>query len=354
MRRVLLAVFLAGLVALAGCGGSGTTTAPTTGGTTGQTAATALPPGVTDAGITNASALVQAHVDALNGTAYAFGLDATSSRSDTVYRTHFSGATDGDETVLRQNASGARVDLYVSGDYAMQRQSTGSATQYRVLQGAIARQQASSLTNVQRVVLTTYLRAGNYTVTGTTTRDGTEYVELTATTANASSDLTRNVEAFEATVLVTPDGRVDEFTTSITTNQSGTTTTTEFTYRVTDVGSADPSEPGWTSEVPQVTASVSADGTALVLENTGGSALPAGASFTVTAGNRTGEITVQERLAAGDTVYVTATADGQQLNATVTRGQPDTGGVDLSTLDRVSVTGRTGGVTFQLVVESQN
>ncbi|GAA0655573.1 DUF7537 family lipoprotein [Salarchaeum japonicum] len=365
MRRLLVTVLLAALVALAGCGGSGTTTtAPTTdettAATTTQESVSDFPPGASASGLTNASAsgltnasaLIEAHIDALNDTAYAFELDATNTGGDTETRTRFAGATDGDDTVFRQNTTGSALELYASGDYALQRQSSGDTTRYQVLQGPIAAQQASSMTTVQQLVLATYLGAGDYAVTGTTTSDGTEYVELRATGVNESSSTAENVESFEATLLVTQDGRIDEFTGTVRANQSGTTTTTEFSYGVTDVGSADPSAPAWAADIPQVTASVADGGNALVVENTGGSAVAANTSLTLMTDAGYADVTFAAELAPGETAYVAATEGDGGLTATVTRDAPADGGFDFASANRVVLTGQAGSVVFQLVVEN--
>jgi len=119
--------------------------------------------------------------------------------------------------------------------------------------------------------------------------------------------------------------------------------------------------PSWVATVPHLSISTVEDGHALRIRNTGGAALPANASFTVSVSNETvwgspihgdvtGTVTTAERLEPGDAVYVTVGPDGDPssfaLHGERVRGE--------YTIVAAGVTGSHANVSYRLETGSES
>lgn len=355
-RRTIATVLLAVLLAFAGCSsGPGGTTAPnatdapaTNGGA--APLPSDLPPGVNESGLADASALVDAHLASLNGTTYAFALTGGTATTNQSAETTYDVAVGADHTLISKEAASANTTAWRNGSYSLHRQSAGESVRY----GAFAGPVQTGVEDPRRLqrLLVNYLHAASFDASATT-HEGSEYVKLTAASANETFWGESEVDTLNVSVLVSPDGRIDEFAFTATVNRSGSQATVDLTYDLTAVGDVTPEEPAWTSDVPQVKTSLVGDGDVLAIRNTGGSAAPANSTLTVAVSDAQAGVTLPSELAPGETAYVTATQSEGALNATVHATRPDAGGYDFSNSSRVLVVGRLGDTVARLLLTSQ-
>lgn len=355
-RRTIATVLLAVLLAFAGCSsGPGGTTAPnatdapaTNGGGTGLPSA--LPPGVNETGLADASTLVDAHLASLNGTTYRFALAGGTATANQSAETTYDVAVGADHTLVSKESASADTTAWRNGSYALHRQSAGESVRYGAFAGPV-RTGVEDPRRLQRL-LVNYLHAASFDASATT-HEGTEHVELTAASANETFWGESNVTSLDVSVLVSPDGRIDRFAFSATVNRSGSQATVDLDYRLDAVGDVAPERPAWTDEVPQVRTSLVGDGDVLAIRNTGGSPAPANSTLTVAVSDAQGGVTLPAELAPGETVYVTAARNGSALNATVHATKPSEGTYDFSSSDRVLVVGRLGDTVARLLLTPQ-
>lgn len=271
MRRpALLAVAL--LVVLAGCTGttppgeSPETTQPTTAAATTTatptTTAEPLAPGVTAAGVENASALVDAHVAALNASGYAtrvrvavavrFGESngTFGSETDTAVR-----ATPGMATASRRmthverDGSHARTsthETWSNGTVGLLRVAQGDRTAYERLDpagpgGTAERRQRLA----HAVTLQDFLARGDYEVAATTMASDSTRLTLVA---EGPADDAGNVTDFSATAVVDGDGRIHRLNATATGPAGDHEQTTTVEYRLVEVGVERVERPAWVDE----------------------------------------------------------------------------------------------------------
>jgi hypothetical protein len=386
-RRAALAICVALLLVTAGCSGgqtpTSTATEPTTSGPTTETTTTAptettttptttwspnasvdqYPPGVADNGtLTNASTLLDAHFAATANESMKF-TSAWTRNNDSFVRTYAHGENPTPYTTAFHRTEGdqrVKEAFYSTGSQSYSRVTFDNQTLYRSFQNTTNRVQAWTRDSGfgPRSALRGQLTNGNYSVNGTVERGGRTYVQLTADEVSAArSDF---LATYEGTVLVTPEGVVYDVDSSYSTESDGETVQTEVSLTLdTNVQWSGP--PSWVADAPHLSLSTVEGGHAIEIRNTGGAALPANATFRIAATNETtwaapttgdasGTVTTTERLEPGESVYVTAGADGSAsslaLHSDVTRGE--------FTFRTVSVRGRVGNVVYRLVTGTES
>lgn len=367
LRRTFAALGVALLVVTAGCSGalnddgpatteSGEDATASTATTTEQTdpSEMSLPPGVTEAGLENVSALLEAHNRSLDGAAYSVEVSVDGDgQQASVAMTR--GA---DASRLRVETGNTTIQGWQEGARTVTAQSADGQTQYRYAYGDSGSRVGSGFqmySGVTDVVVGTYLTAGDFNATEVVTRDGTTLLELTADRANRTAveqvgSRNTTVESFEATALVDENGVVHGLDASLTQTVDGETRTGSVSYELTDLGSASPEEPDWLGEVPRLDAAVTDEGLVAV-EHAGGPTVENGTQLAVMAGDTFDSAAVPEDVESGETVYLyVAEEDGQNAVRASVGQKPsaDEVAVDLSTVERVRVSGTLGNVSVTL------
>lgn len=247
MQRTATTLALVALVALAGCslpfagsdapGADGATTAP----------------GVTAEGITNETALLSAHVDALgdqryesdvaiNGTIIRDGQPVEFSRHQQVlveagYSPYQYRVT---ETA---GSSAVQFDVWANESAQFVRIQSGGNTQYQ-------RSQPQSPASLASASFIDTFVDDSYTVESTEEQDGHTYTTLTSNTAPANvTSLIQgasNVSTFEGTIIVTEDGRVHAMSITMDYMLNGSKETMEVKYQLIQDG-APVEKPSWVS-----------------------------------------------------------------------------------------------------------
>ena len=258
MRSKTIAIGLVVLmVALAGCGGvlgGDDGDEPLANDTVGnETAANgsggdaAYPAGVSESGLEDAAALTTAHNESLSGAAYQLnvtqrqrieqsGQNVTSAAERTI-------RTDGEGTFL-VDATSVRVNQTVWGNQstAVSRIESGDNTSYQRMDPATLRQQLSGHSLLQG-----YLEGGNYTVESTS--DG--QVTLAADEwqgSNAVPLAAENVSAYESTVVVSENGRVQEMSVHMESSRNNASMAVDVEFSLDDDGDVTVERPGWVDE----------------------------------------------------------------------------------------------------------
>lgn len=276
MQRPALSVLLALALVLAGCSGAqapGTTTEhrtttattqPTADASTTTTAAATptrttaerLAPGVTRAGVVNASALVGAHVSSLNTSGYehrvrvATEMETEANETFTSEQTRRARATPGwGEYRLRRVQVEADDDARqrsVSTEWSnstvlLLRTEAGNRTDYQRLDDVgLGGSAEREMRLTSRLVLRDFLRWGDYRVAD---RNGSA-VTLVADGASAE-----NVTAFSATAAVDADGRIHRLNATMTAAMTGDRTMTmRVQYRLVRLGVEHVEQPPWADE----------------------------------------------------------------------------------------------------------
>jgi len=364
MTRALASVAVALLVVLAGCGGAPatettvdapdeTTTASTTDDGEALQRVTVpsdlVAPGGNQRAITDAQTLLQAHLRALAASRYRstvthsklyrggnYGVDGETTYSITAGNGTFATTR---ETV--ENGTTTVEDVYATENAAFVRSDNGTATNYRYGAGPVpmrlqrhARPQhpSASLLFVYTEVAT------GMQATGFATRNGEKVVRYEAAGATEST-LTRygsvlgapngTVEELSLSMYVDADGVVHEATGSMTlARQNGETRERSLSFELSAVGEAEPTEPSWTSSVPELEGSLNADNDRLAVENVGSASLEdydltVSDSVIVQRGNVSAEATVEDALAPGETVYLYVTGSGNDTVLHVSEAPPD-------------------------------
>jgi len=364
MRRVALAVLLASLVVVAGCGGTGgteteTSTDMTTPSETATPSPTATPTsdtldsveypdGAAADGLTDPTAIASSQRGLLNDTSYTlvYEAEATSGpqEGNTAFvRTTYTPDRSVTNIATSQDGVGSNVTIFSGADATVLRSSNESTTGY-----AYYERNSSFVASFYRFYglqvpgqfTGQFLQAFEYEAVDTEQRDGHTYIVYESTGVNQSfvdrSGTTEYTEG-DLRLVLRDDGLVTGLEGSATATTQEGETTREVSYEVTDVGATTVERPTWLEEtVPAVSAEPVGDGKVLAITNEGPSDLDAGSigvSLSIS-----GQ-TEFDGLAAGETVYVTATQDGGSLNLTVHDERPTTGedNIDFSAAERVVV-----------------
>lgn len=245
MRRVAPAVAVALLLLLAGC-------SAVTGPGPGSNAA-GPPPGVGNGEVTNATALIAAHEDALapTGFAYVATINATTSRQSrgstriapVRRRQTTTVATSGAYSYhLANRVTGATVDAWGNRSTEFVRLRAAGQTRYQTAKPkSRARLTGSAL-------LRQYLRDG-FTVTSTNQSGGQTYYRLESTgsqpPARSLPANATNVEDYRVRATVDGDGRVHAMRATANYTIGGEQATLDVRYRLERTGVEQVSRPAW-------------------------------------------------------------------------------------------------------------
>jgi hypothetical protein len=373
MRQVALAVVLASLVALAGCGGATDGGSPTSTGSDTQASPTATatstpsledvdyPDGAGADGFTDPSGLQVRQQALLNETSFTLSYDVervAGPKSGTNASLHTVYTPEGSVTNLNSESSNA-VIWSDEGGTALKSGSEGQ-TSY-----AYYDRNSSYVEDVYRnyglsigpQLVRQYIEAFEYEATGTYRSDGHTYVEYESTAVNESygeGGQKTNFVGGNVSLVLRGDGLVTEFDAETTVETDEGKSERESTYRVTDVGSTTADEPGWLDqEIPTVEAEPVGDGSVLKVTHAGGPAIEGGQLLVSV--SSFGQVQLEE-FSDGDTVYVTAVEDGRQLNLTLHDQRPEPGAdaVDFSAADEVLLQIGSQSVTVTMVVGSED
>lgn len=263
---------------------------------------TEFPPGTSESGIDNATLLLETHRSVLANETYSMRTNVTridaladgaesSLGFDTeqfwltgekgVNKTRVTIADDG---ATYENGSSSQSYWVTDENIALKQTSNDSfyATRYEYIpptgrQGAFFDRAASFYVEPSDL-FEPYLLGFDYEYAGTVTRDNRTLYEFTSTGVNESaveahdlSDLSDSNESVNATVLIDERGVIRSFETSKVRARGNETATTGLRYEIPSFGNVTPTKPAWVSaELPDVEASVSADGRVIVLNHTGG------------------------------------------------------------------------------------
>jgi len=354
MRRVLLVLAVASMIAVAGCSGdSSDAPSPTTEGVTdtpGETTDTpgdgtgtdtpsemtdtpgdgtetgtpsdGGPPGVSDEGV-NGTAIRAAHYSVLRNSEFQVEVSRTGGESPVIFTLqNGSGA-------IRMNLEQADGDgvsqFYLSEEFITNFNNTRSPPK-SYSYGSTSKQFTAVFTYsiLFRLYPGQQLDVGTFETDGTVTQEGEELTRLSVTGVNETAAEENDVSSGNATltdmsgeILVRSDGLVRKMDLQ---QSFGDGTTRELDFTLSGLGSTSADEPDWLGEAPRLEGSLSADGTVMELAHTGGPTVPGGTNLTLASGGFGGglvptNVTLPESVDSGDSVYVYAT--GNTTNPTV-------------------------------------
>lgn len=323
MRQKLLSVALlvtvlvvAGCVGGAGNGGSmqettageGTTADGTTGAGTVTPSAETLPPGVSGNGVENATALLEAHVAALNDTGYAFAIvsNGSTTRGDRTVRsnstTNGTVAANASRFLVhsrsdRTSGDGSRAsaaDVWGNESVVLYRIQESDRNRYQRLNRstgfATATDYGSQFSGA--TLIRSALQTGDFTVesverggNGTlTTLVATEYVRpegdrggnatagsaaTATTTAGGASTGGPDVTTYDVRMVVDDEGRVRELDLNIAAEGDRTSESVRYRYELTQIGGVAVSQPDWTGDALNASRSAGGPGATTAAASTG-------------------------------------------------------------------------------------
>lgn len=368
MPSIRLSALVVLMVILAGCGG-GTGTTPDDGtptvtptGTHEDPPATASPPaGTSEDGIENASVLIDAHVEQLQGVDHRVEASRLANRSDALRQPLNATVHYGEDVTYFEQRANATKDGIVPHESFLK-----GSTLFRKNQDPNGSEEyyyrhdprpdaifhlgwSEPLPMLQQM-----LTLGNFEYVDRETVDGTTMLRFEA---DGATD--ENVREFEGTALVSLDGVVHVAEGSyVVDTDHDQPYEVEFSYELDrDVGP--PEEPSWVESVPQPVVERTANGTVLALENRGETAIEAGTEFGVILSEPddpiSGDVTLPDRLGPGETVYVYAirTEDGAEVRIATERPAETGDLVDLR--DRTAEIGHDSDrIRFQAVIPPEN
>ena len=356
MTRTIFTLLLAATLVLAGgVSAGGLAQETTTDGDATETPideSTNLPPGVTEDGVSNATALLEAHQDALAATGYEFesrsnysmgGVATVSEQSGTVAKAFFPYVSHADATVERGNQT-VEYDLDQWGNESLTlvRIQTENRTQYQKLFYEEGGERSPSLgsggpfvnrSDVEASVSGTGLIASalamsNFTVESVETVDGHTLTTLRAEEVNESGGFgTANVSQFDGTLVVDERGLVREVNVSMAFESGfGGENRLAYHFEIVRTGPVVVQRPAWTDEALESSSariSIDSEETYFTVTNRGGDRLPNGTEIQVSHGDVNTTLTLEQSLRPGETAYVYFPAEGGE--PVLTRGQPEEG-----------------------------
>lgn len=360
MTRTTCALLVAVAVVLGGCVGA---TAHGPDATTDETTANAsttepvgetadLPPGVTEDGVSNASALLEAHREALAETSYVFesrsnysmgDVAGTGEQSGTVAKGFFPHVSHATATIQRGNRTVEYdVDQWANESVTLVRYRTENRTQYRKLFHGDDEQRSpgpgfggpflnrsdveSSISGT--ALIESVLATSNFTVESVETVDGHTLTTLRAETVNESGGFgTANVTEYDARFVVDERGLVREvkFTMAFE-DELGDETLLDYRFEVVRTGPVVVSRPAWSDAALATTSaqvSIDAAETYFVVANRGGDRLPAGTEIRVAHDGTNVTLALERPLRPGEQAYVYFPTDGG--DPVLTRERPAEG-----------------------------
>jgi len=383
--RALLSVLCVALVLLAGCSGLGGGTATpdgdgtaTNGTTTNGTTVVEdpngsdpdddvpanLPPGVSEDGLDDPSALLDAH-DAVIGERGAVTVTNTTIEAPRASLTSNSTVTfgaDGSIAVRTTSSVGQgsfETRQYTNGSVSVIRQVTSQAERQTAFTGSSQVERGAGLAGLQSI-----LAAAEVSVAGADDGAVRLTVEGVADGANATTAGGGNYTQLDGHLVVRESGLIESLELTVTQDIDGQETTTDVDYEVTETGVDAAPRGDWVDEVlaeeslPQLTYERT-DG-AIAITNEGDDPIPRGSvvsvSETDSEGRTTEQYSVQLRstVEPGETVYVYRT-DADSIQGEQSVGSPPAG--DTAPIDgevRVVIQGQGGIVDATILADGDD
>ncbi|WP_415379227.1 hypothetical protein [Halosimplex sp. TS25] len=258
-----------------------------------------LPPGVGANGRVNETALLVAHLEAINSSGWR--LDHRNGNDTRV--TYRVGGTSYERT-----AEG--VTWYRDGTTVTNRTFFGSSYEMTATHNTTTGLSDPAGTVV--FALAVRLSTGNYEWTGTTDVDGRTLHELRMTgTSGGGSTL----DHYTGRMLVDDSGRIHRLHGEVGENES-VADAYEYDY---EWGVETVPRPPWFDGVPRGVVEKTPGGTALNVTMTGGPAVPAGAEFEFSHNGTAETVTLDDPLEPGESLYVGLREEGGERSVTVSR-----------------------------------
>lgn len=298
-----------------------------------------LPPGVTEDGVENATALVEAHRTALVDAGFVsetrssitvspMGLQVESVEVGVVgaglstYRTRSTGfATKANCTVEID------AEQWGNASVLLTRYEFGNETQYakQYLNQSPEAPGASELASspqelreaglTQSLLLASVLQSGDFAIAETRTVDGRTLTTLRAEKLNesiASQPGASNVSHYDASITVDETGIVRSLTITGAVDEGDQRARFSYAFEVLALGPDEPLQPTWApSALDTVTADISIEPAEdrFVVANERGDPLPPGTTIQITHANASHDLVLDEGLEPGEAVYVYYPAD---------------------------------------------
>ncbi len=331
MRSALLVSIVALLVLLSGCGGApagngDATTTSVTDTTTPESTTTAVtstttpsdtgpsvsfPAGTSEAGIVDASALMDADRDSLSG--QSFGYDYTKSVNrtdggvlphDQTFRVAYEDGTEINYMVKRETAPNAPVEVYAEGPVLFRRHlEENPAYRYGFDRVDDGDADPILLRSGPTGTLQQILAVGNWKYVESTSEDGEQYLHFEAVESEDDQ-----LQDFQATVSITPAGTISDLEASYIRAGRGPNVAVAVSYR-TMTPVERPQEPDWVASIPQVSVTSSGDESVFEVTHDGGGTVPAGTNLSaLLVGEETRivdrNLTMPTEMGPGDSVYI--------------------------------------------------
>ena len=266
-------------------------------------------PGVSNGTLTDAAALADANGATLAETGGRVGVTQTGSGIDTdsVLTVGSGGAFELSTTASGDTAQSGSIDYYANDTATYIRMESDGETRYRVVEEAVKPLDRFNST------LETYLAAGTFTVTNETSTTAV----LTATEFGAVDDggFLGEASSLRGHLVLSQSGQVQNLT--ITGEQDGDSV--RFVYDLRQPLIERATAPGWVSDVPESAAlqpelSVDVENNSyLTIDHTGGDAVPANATLSLSANGTSGTVAFDTALESGQTRYAYFTASDGSL-----------------------------------------
>ncbi|WP_255197171.1 hypothetical protein [Halorarius litoreus] len=312
---VALLVLLAGCAALTPGGTDTPTVTPTTTPTGTPLPDGLLAPGVNETGIENVTALFAAHQRELTASGFV---------TESVSRVTYEGTTTdrvawtvtvvpgGDRVrthTVEYREDGTEIvgDIWSNATHDITRRDEAGDVSYTVRPRFITDDTVVWSGSAAHVQL--YATAELFEVASVDTRDGLRYVTLAMVSDQTGED---GVPDAQVTAVVDQRGRIHSVESRV---QYGEDTTWTTSYRVSQIGDADPQPPAWLDRVPpnaalflQLDAGITPNGV-VVIEHLGGDPVPAGTRIVVTVDDTTYETAFRDEFEEGHVRYA-AIVDG--------------------------------------------
>ncbi|WP_327050843.1 DUF7537 family lipoprotein [Halomicrococcus gelatinilyticus] len=326
-RRPLAALLLAAAVLAAGCVGgfgSGTpdaTTAETTDGTTTHATTTgvgpadaALPPGVTESGLANATKLVAAHEAALAETGYEFRFTASTwYGNETSAGTQTGTVAVGLSSFLvtksvQDDSSTYTTATWANESVALTAFTSDGERRYQERERNADTQKEITSQATKAITLQSILDSGEFSVTEVE-RTGERTLTTVRADAYAGDARFDDVSEYNATVVVDASGRVHEFHWTVETADLRR----ESDFELTAIGPVSVERPDWAgaaAETVNADVDVTSDEEFVVVHHRGGDALPAGSTVEIGHDGETHAFELESPLVTQGDRYIYYPADG--------------------------------------------
>jgi hypothetical protein len=322
VRTPAVALAMAALVVLAGCGGvldSGA--GPADGTTTVSVDPGSLPDGVTEDGITNTSQLAQSHAAGLSETGFSASYELIvtlqtpqGTREQEISQmvrassgmTHF--------FVNATNAQGtqsANTQYWGNDSIGLTRNQVGNQTTFQKLPDSLDRANRFTLA----ASLSQLLNVGDYGITATESVDGETRFTLSANSVNSSFGSgspggidASNVSNVSSSVVVDESGIIHAFDLSFNASAASGNAQYKVSFEVTGTSDVSISSPSWIGDalanVTDANLSASFTDGIVSISHQGGDPVPSTSQLIVQANGSIYQGTVERSIEAGQTVYL--------------------------------------------------